>query len=69
MIDREIDALRRKLGEVPSERMAELTSAEIHYSGQSRVSLDDGAAVLVEETIVSRIGPIYTKVVSRVTQQ
>lgn len=68
VIDEEIDSLRRKIGEIPSERMGELTSAEITYSGEWRVSLDDGEVVFVEENIVSRIGPISNRVISRVTQ-
>jgi hypothetical protein len=68
VIDEEIASLRRKIGEIPPERMGELTSAEITYSGEWRVSLDDGEAVFVEETIVSRIGPISTRIGSRVTR-
>ena len=48
--------------------MGELTTAEVTYSGEWRVSLDDGEAVFVEETIVSRIGSTSTRVVSRVTR-
>jgi hypothetical protein len=68
VIDEEIESLRRKIGEIPPARLGELTSAEVTYSGEWRVSLDDGEAVFVEETIVSRIGPISTRVVSRVTR-
>jgi hypothetical protein len=45
--------LRRKIGEIPPERMGELASAEITYSGEWCVSLDDGEAVFVEETIAA----------------
>jgi hypothetical protein len=68
VIDEEIESLRRKIGEIPPERMGELTTAEVTYSGEWRVSLDDGEAVFVEETIVSRIGSTSTRVVSRVTR-
>jgi hypothetical protein len=68
LIDEEIESLRRKIGEIPPARLPELTSAEVTYSGEWRVSLDDGEAVFVEESIISRVGPISTRVVSRVTR-
>jgi hypothetical protein len=68
LIDEEIESLRRKIGEIPPARLPELTTAEVTYSGEWRVSLDDGEAVFVEETIASRVGPISTRVVSRVTR-
>ena len=68
LINEEIESLRRKIGDIPPARLPELTTAEVTYSGEWRVSLDDGEAVFVEETIVSRVGPISTRVVSRVTR-
>jgi hypothetical protein len=68
LINQEIESLRRKIGEIPPARLPELTTAEVTYSGEWRVSLDDGEAVFVEENIVSRVGPISTRVVSRVTR-
>src|SRR5262249_23928730 len=68
LINEEIESLRRKIGDIPPARLAELTTAEVTYSGEWRVSLDDGEAVLVEEIIVSRVGPIFTRVASRVTR-
>jgi hypothetical protein len=49
---------------VPAARLL----AEVTYGGEWRASLDDGEAVFVEETIVSRVGPISTRVVSLVTR-
>jgi hypothetical protein len=68
LINEEIESLRRKIGDIPPARLPELTTAEVTYSGEWRVSLDDGEAVFVEETIDSRVGPISTRVVSRVTR-
>jgi hypothetical protein len=68
LINEEIEALRRKIGEIPPGRLPELTTAQVTYSGEWRVSLDDGEAVFVEETIASRVGPISARVVSRVTR-
>jgi hypothetical protein len=68
VINEEIESLRRKIGDIPPARLAELTTAEVAYSGEWHVSLDDGTAVFVEETVASRIGPVSTRVVTRVTR-
>jgi hypothetical protein len=60
---------KSKQGDLPAERIAEYSSARSERSTHATVSLDDGAAVLVEDVSIMRIGPLFTRTVTRISRE
>jgi hypothetical protein len=69
VIERETKELAARNPGTPQEKLAEYSRASLTITTTVRLSLDDGSAIYAEEIVDSRIGPAFTKTVSRATRE